>query len=209
MPLNDREIIRLCQREPQGITDPRQGGVHPIRPPLLHPWARSACRPGVISYGVTSYGYDLRLARTAKLFDPLAVTGAIDPKAFRPDLLREVAADVFTLPPHSYMLGSTVERFCMPDDLVGVVVGKSTYARCGLIVNCTPVEPGWEGYLTLELANTTPLPILLYAGEGVAQVQFHRGEPPLRGYRGVYQGQGEGPVTPRVLPGEEAPLTPL
>lgn len=142
-----------------------------------------------ISAGLTSYGYDARLAPDVKLvmdtrpgrrgdldIDP--APAVIDPKNFNTDLLQPLQADPVTravvLPPHSFALAHTIERFSIPREVLVVCVGKSTYARCGLIVNVTPLEPEWQGQVTLEISNTTPVPALVYVGEGICQMLFHR-----------------------------------
>lgn len=153
----------------------------------------------VISYGLSSFGYDARLDRRFKLYHPWG--GTIDPKAATADWWIEHEAEgQFTLPAGQYALACTVERFRLPDDIFALCIGKSTYARCGLVVNTTPLEPGWEGQLTLELFNAAPMPIRLWPGEGICQIVFLRGETPEITYgrrRGKYQGQ-EGVVGPRL-----------
>lgn len=147
----------------------------------------------VISYGVSSFGYDARLA--GEFMWP--VRGQLDPKADTVDWESQTIADEcgFIIPPHGFVLARTVERFKMPDDVMAICVGKSTYARNGLIVNVTPLEPGWEGHVTLELSNTTDLPSVVYVGEGICQFVFFRGERPSVTYAtreggpGKYQGQ--------------------
>jgi dCTP deaminase len=125
----------------------------------------------VISYGTSSYGYDLRVAETFRVFTN--VFGAIvDPKAFDPKSMVEVEGDVCLIPPNSFALALSVERFRIPRNVMTICLGKSTYARCGIIVNVTPFEPGWEGRAVLEISNTTPLPAKIYAHEGLAQVLF-------------------------------------
>lgn len=126
---------------------------------------------GVVSYGLSSYGYDLRVARTFKIFTNVN-NSLIDPKEFREDAFIEVVADTCIIPPNSFALAMSVEYFRIPRDILTICIGKSTYARCGIIVNVTPFEPEWEGYVTLEISNTTPLPAKIYAGEGLAQVLF-------------------------------------
>ena len=156
------------------------------------PFAPMQSRSGVISYGLTSYGYDVRLDRKFKVFTN--VWGAVvDPKNFDPRSFVEVDADYCLIPPNSFVLAETVEYIEIPRDVLVVCVGKSTIARCGLIVNVTPLEPEWRGRVTLEISNTTPLPAKIYANEGIAQVLFFRGEEePLVSYKdkaGKYQGQ--------------------
>ncbi len=126
---------------------------------------------GVISYGVSSYGYDIRVANEFKIFTN--VFGAtVDPKQFDPKSMVDFVGDVCVIPPNSFALARTVEYFRIPRKVLTVCLGKSTYARCGIIVNVTPFEPEWEGFVTLEISNTTPLPAKIYANEGIAQVLF-------------------------------------
>jgi dCTP deaminase len=126
----------------------------------------------VISYGLSSYGYDLRVAREFKVFTNLH-NSIIDPKAFQAEAFIDVEADVCIVPPNSFALARSVEYFRIPRNVIAICLGKSTYARCGIIVNVTPFEPEWEGYVTLEISNTTPLPAKIYANEGLAQVLFY------------------------------------
>lgn len=153
----------------------------------------------VISFGVTSYGYDVRLAPEMKLFDPY-YQRAINPKHFDERILIDLelqtdneGAKFFLLPAHSFALGRSVESFKIPRDVLGVCVGKSTYARCGLIVNVTPIEPMWEGEITLEFSNTTPLSMMLFVNEGITQLLFFKGdqdcETSYADRNGKYQGQ--------------------
>lgn len=129
----------------------------------------------VISYGLSSYGYDLRVAREFKVFTNLSHS-LIDPKNFDDSALVDVVGDFCIIPPNSFALARSVEYFRIPRNVITMCIGKSTYARCGLIVNVTPFEPEWEGYVTLEISNTTPLPAKVYANEGLAQVLFYKGE---------------------------------
>lgn len=171
---NDREITRLAKEHA-----------------MIIPFAEGAKRPGVISYGVTSFGYDMRVADEWTCF-----TGypdqARDPK--NQSSFKEISwtLDTKVIQGGEFVLCRSVEYFRIPEDVVGVVVGKSTYARCGLIVNCTPMEPGWHGHLTIELHNASRHSIKVYANEGIAQVMFFRGERPAITYAdkdGKYQGQ--------------------
>ena len=158
---------------------------------MIEPFESSQVRDGVISYGVSSYGYDMRVAREFRIFTNV-LNSIVDPKAFDPKSFVEFEGDVCIVPPHSFALGRSVEYFRIPRDVVTITVGKSTYARCGIITNVTPFEPEWEGHVTLEISNTTPLPARIYANEGIAQVLFFKGEPPLVSYKdkkGKYQGQ--------------------
>lgn len=139
----------------------------------IEPFAPQQSRPGVISYGVTSYGYDVRVDRKFKVFTN--IWGAIvDPKHFDPRSFVDVEGDSCIIPPNSFALAETVEYFAIPRDILAVCLGKSTYARCGIIVNVTPLEPEWRGRVTIEISNTTPLPARIYAGEGIAQMLFFR-----------------------------------
>jgi len=152
-----------------------------------------------VSWGTSSYGYDVRCAREFKVFTNINST-IVDPKAFDPDSFVDVVSDVCIIPPNSFALARTVEYFRIPRDVLVVCLGKSTYARCGIIVNVTPLEPEWEGHVTLEFSNTTPLPAKIYANEGVAQMLFFESDEPCEtSYRdrgGKYQGQ-QGVTLPR------------
>jgi dCTP deaminase len=139
------------------------------------PFEESAHRPGVISYGVSSYGYDVRVGRNFKVFTN-ARCAVVDPKHFDPASFVDVEGDSCLIPPNSFALAETVEVLEIPRDIIAVCVGKSTYARCGIIVNVTPLEPEWRGKITIEISNTTPLPAKVYANEGIAQILFLRGE---------------------------------
>jgi len=138
---------------------------------MIEPFIESQVRDHVISYGVSSYGYDIRVADEFKVFTN--VFGAtVDPKHFDPQSMVDIKADVCVIPPNSFALARTVEYFRIPRKVLTVCLGKSTYARCGIIINVTPFEPEWEGFVTLEISNTTPLPAKIYANEGIAQVLF-------------------------------------
>jgi dCTP deaminase len=172
----------------------------------IEPFEEGLLRPGVISYGLTSYGYDVRVGRTFKVFTN--VYGAIvDPKNFAPSAFVNIEGDSCLIPPNSFALAETVEYFEIPRDMLCVCLGKSTYARCGIIVNVTPLEPEWRGKITIEISNTTPLPAKIYAGEGIAQILFLRGEGVCRtsygDKRGKYQDQ-KGLTLPFVI-GQEPP----
>jgi len=132
---------------------------------------KNAQGEGVVSYGLSSYGYDIRCANEFKIFTNIN-SSIVDPKNFCPDSFVDFKGDVCIIPPNSFALARTVEYFKIPRNVLTICLGKSTYARCGIIVNVTPFEPEWEGYVTLEFSNTTPLPAKIYAGEGVAQVIF-------------------------------------
>ena len=142
---------------------------------MIEPFAEGQVRPGVISYGVSSYGYDIRVADEFKVFTNVYNT-VVDPKNFDPKSFVDIKADVCIIPPNSFALASTIEYFRIPRDILTICLGKSTYARCGIIVNVTPIEPEWRGKITLEISNTTPLPAKIYANEGIAQLIFLKGE---------------------------------
>ncbi len=129
----------------------------------------------LVSYGTSSYGYDVRCANEFKIFTNIN-SAIVDPKAFDPSSFVDVKADVCIIPPNSFALARTIEYFRIPRDVLTICVGKSTYARCGIIVNVTPLEPEWEGHVTLEFSNTTPLPAKIYANEGVAQMLFFQSD---------------------------------
>ena len=174
--LNDREIQALCNTDT----------------PMIDPFIPR--QKGKPSYGLGSFGYDIRLGEKFLVADE-EISVFLDPVAF-PDyaFLEESAKETIEIPPHTQVLAESVETFHMPDDVFGLCFGKSTYARCGLLVNATPLEAGWKGVLTLELANLSSFPIRLHIGQGIAQIVFFRGERPRRTYAekeagGVYQGQ--------------------
>lgn len=155
----------------------------------------------LISYGTSSYGYDVRCANEFKIFTNIN-SAIVDPKNFSPDSFVDVNADVCIIPPNSFALARTVEYFRIPRDILVICLGKSTYARCGIIVNVTPLEPEWEGHVTLEFSNTTPLPAKIYANEGVAQMLFLAADEVCQvSYKdrdGKYQGQ-RGVTLPRIM----------
>jgi len=138
---------------------------------MIEPFEPRLVRDGVISYGVSSYGYDIRIADEFKIFTNVNTT-VVDPKRFDARSLVDFKGDVCIIPPNSFALGRTVEYFRIPRNILCTCVGKSSYARCGIITNVTPFEPEWEGYATLEISNTTPLPAKIYANEGIAQLLF-------------------------------------
>ncbi len=138
---------------------------------MIEPFADRQVRQGVISYGVSSYGYDMRIADEFKIFTNVNNT-VVDPKNFSEKNYVDFRGDVCIIPPNSFVLAKSVEYFRIPRNILTVCVGKSTYARCGLIVNVTPFEPEWEGYVTIEISNSTPIPAKIYANEGIAQVLF-------------------------------------
>jgi dCTP deaminase len=167
---------------------------------MIEPFEDRQVRQGVISYGLSSYGYDIRVADEFKVFTNINST-VVDPKNFDARSFVDVKADVCIIPPNSFALAKTVEYFRIPRDVLTVCVGKSTYARCGLIVNVTPFEPEWEGFVTLEISNTTPLPAKVYANEGIAQVLFFQSDEPCEvsyaDKKGKYQKQ-QGLTLPRM-----------
>ncbi|TMQ61008.1 MAG: dCTP deaminase [Candidatus Eisenbacteria bacterium] len=138
---------------------------------MIEPFAEKQVREGTISYGVSSYGYDLRIADEFKIFTNINST-RVDPKNFDAKNFVDFKGEVCIVPPNSFALGRSVEYFRIPRDVMTICLGKSTYARCGQILNVTPLEPEWEGHVTLEISNTTPLPAMIYANEGIAQVLF-------------------------------------
>lgn len=159
---------------------------------MIEPFVEKQKRDGAISYGLSSYGYDARCAPDFKIFTNVD-TAMVDPKGFSEDNFVTREQDVCIIPPNSFVLTHTVEYFKIPDDVLVICLGKSTYARCGLIVNVTPLEPGWEGHVTLEISNTTPNPAKVYANEGVAQFLFFKGSSPCEvsyaDRAGKYMGQ--------------------
>ena len=169
--------------------------------PMIEPFADRQNGEGMISYGVSSYGYDARVADEFKIFTNVD-SAVIDPKQFSDESFVERKTDCCIIPPNSFALARTVEYFRIPRDTLVICLGKSTYARCGIIVNVTPLEPEWEGHVTLEFSNTTPLPAKIYANEGACQFLFLRGEDACdvsyadRG--GKYQGQ-TGVTLPRII----------
>jgi dCTP deaminase len=142
---------------------------------MIEPFEQSQVRDGVISYGLSSYGYDIRVADEFKIFTNV-YSAIVDPKSFDTRSMIDFKGDVCIIPPNSFALARTIEYFRIPRSILTICVGKSTYARCGIIVNVTPFEPEWEGYVTLEISNTTPLPAKIYANEGIAQVLFFDGD---------------------------------
>lgn len=175
--LSDKEIRELCEN-----TDT----------PMISPYSKELVSKGTISHGPSSYGYDFRIGRDFKLFHNLS-DGIIDPKKFDPNFCMNVKnADFIIIPPNSFVLAHSLETVHIPDDVTGVVLGKSTYARCGIDTLCTPLEAGWKGQITLEFSNNTPMPVKMYAEEGAVQVLFFRGNPCETTYasrKGKYQNQ--------------------
>jgi dCTP deaminase len=193
MILNDLQITQLA----------REGMIEPFSPALIC----SESHGPILSYGLSSYGYDLRLSpKEFKIFQHIPGT-VVDPKRFNPEnlktapLLHDEQGDYFILPSRSYGLGVAVEELHLPEDVSAVCVGKSTYARCGIIANVTPAEAGWRGHLTLEFSNSSAADCRVYAGEGVVQMIFFQGEPCQTSYRtrqGKYQQQPQRITLPRV-----------
>jgi len=138
---------------------------------MITPYVETQVRDGVISYGLSSYGYDIRVADEFKIFTNVMST-VVDPKNIDPASMVDFKGDVCIVPPNSFALARTIEYFRIPRNVLTITMGKSTYARCGIITNVTPFEPEWEGHVTLEISNTTPLPAKIYANEGIAQVVF-------------------------------------
>jgi dCTP deaminase len=159
---------------------------------MIDPFSDQQVRNGVISFGVSSYGYDIRVADEFKIFTNV-FSAVVDPKHFDPKSMVDFKGEVCVIPPNSFALARTIEYFRIPRSVLTVCLGKSTYARCGIIVNVTPFEPEWEGYVTLEISNTTPLPAKIYANEGIAQVLFFEAdelcETSYADKKGKYQSQ--------------------
>lgn len=170
---------------------------------MIEPFVDHLVTDGVISYGLSSYGYDMRIANEFKVFTGSISkeTAIVDPKRFDKDLLEDYIGDFVIIPPNSYVLGKSVEYFRIPRNVNCIVLGKSTYARSGIIVNITPLEAGWCGYVTIEISNATPLPVKVYANEGIAQVLFFEGDEPCEisyaDRHGKYQNQ-QGIILPKV-----------
>jgi dCTP deaminase len=203
MVLNDRQITARCLKGTLGDQKEYRSDamINPFFPEQI---SRNLDGSKAVSYGVSSFGYDIRTSGHFKIFNaaPQNAAGIIDPKNFDDSLYTTVErGDYVILPPHSFALSNSIEYFRIPSDIITICLGKSTYARCGIIINVTPAEPGWCGHLTLEFSNTSPFPAKLYVGEGVAQMLFLQGEPCEIAYNdraGKYQNQGDEPVTPRM-----------
>jgi dCTP deaminase len=169
---------------------------------MIEPFTDGQVRAGAISYGVSSYGYDMRVAPEFKIFTN-ALSAIVDPKHFDEKSFVEFSGDVCVVPPNSFALARSVEYFRIPRNVLTICVGKSTYARCGIITNVTPFEPEWEGHVTLEISNTTPLPAKIYANEGICQVLFFEAddddvcETSYADKKGKYQAQ-RGVTLPRL-----------
>ncbi len=167
---------------------------------MIEPFAEAQKRAGVISYGLSSYGYDIRVADEYRIFTNVNTT-IVDPKNFNARSFVEYQGDICVIPPNSFALARSVEYFRIPRNVLTICLGKSTYARCGIIVNVTPFEPEWEGYVTLEISNTSPLPARVYSNEGLCQVIFLESdelcEVSYKDKKGKYQAQ-QGIVLPRI-----------
>lgn len=167
---------------------------------MIEPFVEGQVREGVISYGLSSYGYDMRVADEYKVFTNV-YSAVVDPKNFSPQSFVDLQTDVCVIPPNSFVLARSVEYFRVPRGVLCVCLGKSTYARAGLVVNVTPFEPEWEGHVTIEISNTTPLPARVYSLEGISQVLFFEGDEPCEvsyaDRKGKYQGQ-RGVTPPRL-----------
>jgi dCTP deaminase len=187
MSIKSDKWIRRMARE--------HGMIEPFEPGQV----REGATGRIVSYGTSSYGYDIRCSDEFKIFTNIN-SAIVDPKNFDANSFVDVTADVCIIPPNSFALARTVEYFRIPRNVLTICLGKSTYARCGIIVNVTPFEPEWEGHVTLEFSNTTPLPAKIYANEGVAQVLFFESdeicETSYRDRGGKYQGQ-KGVTLPR------------
>lgn len=168
---------------------------------MIEPFVEKQTSTGMVSYGLSSFGYDARVANEFKIFTNVN-SAVVDPKSFTTESFVDRQTDTCIIPPNSFVLGRTVEYFRIPRDVMVVCLGKSTYARCGIIVNVTPLEPEWEGHVTLEFSNTTPLPAKLYANEGACQFLFFKGSAPCeisyRDRQGKYMGQ-QGVTLPKVV----------
>lgn len=195
--LNDKQIHELCM-----------AGNPLISPFTSSQVTKSKVNTRTVSSGLSSVGYDIRIDRTIRTFrNPDFFKGEyIDPKNFNDDLLTTQVVpdekDFFTLPAHGYCLANSMEEFDLPATVAALCVTKSTYARSGVLVNVTPLEPGWKGYLTLEIANLTGIPVKIYVGEGIAQILFFEVQEPNVSYsarKGKYQNQSREPVSPRMV----------
>ncbi len=168
---------------------------------MIEPFCEEQVGKNVVSYGVSSYGYDIRVGNEFKIFTNVS-SSVVDPKNFDDKNVVDFVGDTCLVPPNSFALARTVEYFRIPDNVLAICLGKSTYARCGIIVNVTPFEPGFEGHITIEISNTTPLPAKIYANEGIAQVLFFEGDEQCkttyRDKKGKYQKQ-TGITLPKIL----------
>jgi len=194
----------LPERNSMGIKSDRWIKKMALEQGMIKPFIPSQVSQAVISYGLSSYGYDIRLADEFKLFSPQEGQ-VVDPKAMEPGFFRNFKGTVCIIPPHSFVLGRTVEYFRIPRNVFTLCVGKSTYARCGILLNITPLEPEWEGFITMEISNHSHSPAKLYANEGIAQVIFfetdEKCELSYRDKKGIYQAQ-EGIILSKVKESE-------
>ncbi len=167
---------------------------------MIEPFTDDQVKDGRVSYGLSSYGYDIRISDEFKIFTNINTT-VVDPKHFDENAFVDFKGEVCIIPPNSFVLGRSVEYFRIPRSVMTICVGKSTYARCGIITNVTPFEPEWEGFITLEISNTTPLPARIYANEGIAQVLFFESDEECQtsyaDRKGKYQAQ-QGITLPKV-----------
>lgn len=198
---NDDEVrAALAAKSLPGILADHQIRDLALNEGMIEPFVEKQNHDGVISYGLSSYGYDSRCSNEFKIFTNVD-NAIVDPKSFSEKSFVDRETDVCIIPPNSFVLTRSVEYFRIPKDVLVICLGKSTYARCGLIVNVTPLEPGWEGHVTLEISNTTPLPAKVYANEGVAQFLFFKGSAPCEvsyaDRAGKYMGQ-RGVTLPRM-----------
>lgn len=198
---NDDDIAALkAAKSLPGILADHQIRELSLKHGMIEPFVEKQTHDGVISYGLSSYGYDSRCSNEFKIFTNVD-NAIVDPKAFSEKSFVDRETDICIIPPNSFVLTRSVEYFRIPKDVLVICLGKSTYARCGLIVNVTPLEPGWEGHVTLEISNTTPLPAKVYANEGVAQFLFFKGseacEVSYADRAGKYMGQ-RGVTLPRM-----------
>ncbi len=172
-----------------------------LKEEMITPFCEEQVGTDVVSYGVSSYGYDIRVGNEFKIFTNVSST-VVDPKNFDEKNVIDFIGDICIVPPNSFALARTVEYFKIPKNVLAICLGKSTYARCGIIVNVTPFEPEFEGHITIEISNTTPLPAKIYANEGIAQVLFLEGDEQCKttykDKKGKYQGQ-QGITLPRIL----------
>lgn len=199
MILNDRQIKALCDPSHPSLRPPMIAPFYPTQikskwldgKPVLSTPDDPTLTQSCISYGLSSYGYDVTCAPKFSVFSNLRAT-VIDPKNFDVQCLSEVEGDYCIIPPNSYALTHTIETFCMPDDVLALCLGKSTYARAGVGINVTPIEPGFCGQIVIEISNMSPLPVKIWANEGIAQFVFYQGEVcevPYSARSGKYQGQ--------------------
>ena len=159
---------------------------------IIEPFESSLIKDGVISFGPSSFGYDFRVSNEFMHFRPSSQTANLDPKNMSEDLFETEESDECIIPPNRFVLAKSLEYFRIPRNILGICTGKSTYSRCGILVNITPLEPEWEGHITFPIYNTAPLPARIYPGEGIAQVIFLEGLPPDTSYadrKGKYQAQ--------------------